>query len=119
MKSSFVLCNKLNRALVISFVAFILSFCFLIVFFVLAKDLPQIVPVHFSNGVGIDGWGNKSELYPIPIIPAVFGVLTVPVAVVCSKKDVPGFSYFASGVSLFATLLMALVAAVFLKAAGV
>ena len=107
-----------RRPILISIVAFVLSMCLLIVFFSLSSGLPDTVPTHFTNGVGIDGWGDKSELYPLPIIPVVFGALTIPLAVVFSKKEIPFFSYLASGVSLFVTVLMALVIAMFLKVAG-
>ena len=117
MKNTFTLYNK--RPIMISIAAFVLSMCLFFVFFSLTSGLPDIVPTHFTNGVGIDGWGAKSELYPIPIIPAVFGVITIPLAVVCTKTGVPGLSYFASGISIFVTALMALIAAMFLKAAGV
>ena len=87
MKNTFTLYNK--RPIMISIAAFVLSMCLFFVFFSLTSGLPDIVPTHFTNGVGIDGWGAKSELYPIPIIPAVFGVITIPLAVVCTKKGVP------------------------------
>lgn len=87
MKNTFTLYNK--RPIMISIAAFVLSMCLFFVFFSLASGLPDTVPTHFTNGVGIDGWGAKSELYPIPIIPAVFGVITIPLAVVCTKKAFP------------------------------
>ena len=109
----------ISRPVLISIVAFVLPMCLLIIFFSLSSGLPDRVPTHFTNGVGIDGWGAKSELYPLPIIPAVLGAITIPLAVVFDKKEIPFFSYFASGISLFVTVLMALVIAMFLKAAGV
>ena len=109
----------ISRPILISIVAVVRSMCLLIIFFSLSSGLQDRVPTHFTNGVGIDGWGDKSELYPLPIIPAVLGAITIPRAVVFDKKEIPFFSYFASGISLFVTVLMALVIAMFLKAAGV
>lgn len=38
--------------------SFLIALCFLIVFFVITAQLPDIVPTHWSAGAGIDGWGG-------------------------------------------------------------
>lgn len=95
-------------------VTLLLAACFCIVFFVILKDLPDNVPVHWSAQVGFDKWGSKSELYGIGIIPVVFSAITALCSFWLIGNKFKGFSYFANGLSLFVTVIMVLVAALML-----
>lgn len=97
--------------------SFLIVLCFLIVFFVITAQLPDIVPTHWSADAGIDGWGAKTELYPVGIIPMAFAVAALPLSVVLIRKDYRGFSYFVNGCSVFATVMCMLAATVLLKGA--
>lgn len=96
-------------AYIVAAVALAAAVAFCIVFFCLAQNLPDSVPVHWSAGGGFDKWGNKSELYHLGIIPPAFAAVLSVCSVLCIKKDF-------SGVSLFITVMMALSAALFFKA---
>ncbi|MFR8010453.1 MAG: DUF1648 domain-containing protein [Clostridia bacterium] len=93
-----------------------LGFC--IAFFCMAQNLPETVPLHWSEYGGIDKWGPKSGLYHLPIISLVFGAVAFPSSVALIRRDLNGAAYFINGISLFVTCLMALVAAFFVSAAG-
>lgn len=96
---------------------FLLSLCFVCVFFYIAKDLPERVPVHYTNGVGFDRWGEKTELYSLSIIPAVTAFLNTVLSVILIRKNLNWISYLTSGISFFVTLAMALVAAMMFRGA--
>lgn len=102
----------------IAIFSFLLALGFCIAFFCVAQDLPETVPLHWSEQGGIDKWGPKSGLYHLPIISMVFGSLALPSSVVLIRKDLNGVSYFVNGVALFATCMMILAAA-FLAGAAV
>lgn len=90
--------------------SFAAALCFLIVFIAVVDTLPENVPTHWTAGVGIDGWGTKSELYHLGIIPMVFAAAALPLSVFLIRREYQGFSYLVNGISLF-TLLMCILAA--------
>lgn len=94
--------------------SFAAALCFLIVFIVVVDSLPENVPTHWTAGVGIDGWGKKSELYPLCVIPMVFAVAALPLSVFLIRREYQGFSYLVNGISLFALLMCILAALVLL-----
>lgn len=103
---------------VIAIFSFLLALGVLVAFLCIAPGLPDTVPVHWSEMGGFDKWGVKTELYPLAFIPLVFGVITLPCSIAAIRREINGISYFASGVSLFVTCLMALVMAFMVNAAG-
>lgn len=98
--------------------SFLLALGFCIAFFCLAQNLPETVPIHWSEYGGFDKWGPTSGLYPLALIPLGLSVFVLPCSIVLIRRDLNGFAYFINGVSLFVTCLMALVAAFFLNAAA-
>lgn len=94
--------------------SFAATLCFLIVFIFVVDSLPENVPTHWTAGVGIDGWGNKSELYTLGVIPMVFAILALPLSVFLIRREYQGFSYLVNGISLFALLMCILAALVLL-----
>ena len=99
--------------------SFLLALGVMVAFLCIAPNLPETVPVHWSELGGFDKWGTKAELYPLALIPLVFGAITLPCSIAAVRKELNGIAYFASGVSLFVTFLMALVLAFMVNAAGV
>lgn len=95
--------------------SFAASLCFLIVFIAIVDKIPDKVPTHWTAGVGIDGWGRKSELYPLGIIPMVFAVVALPLSIFFIRKEYQGISYFINGISLFVLLMCILAASVLLS----
>lgn len=85
----------------------------------IAPGLPDTVPVHWSELGGFDKWGAKTELYPLAFIPPMFGLISLLCSIVAIRREINGIAYFASGISLFVTCLMALVMAFMVNAAGV
>lgn len=88
---------------------FILALCFCIVFFHIVHDLPNMIPVHWSEYGGFDKMGNKTELYPIAISSMVIATIALPSTIVLIKKDFVGWSYLFNGISMFSTCLTILV----------
>lgn len=99
----------------LTIVVFAASIIFAVVFFKRLSEMPDTVPVHWTEGVGYDRWGEKSELYPLGIIPLVFSAVCAPTSVLLLKKEYQGFSYFLNGISLFALFMCALASLLMLK----
>lgn len=95
-----------TTAYMISALTFLYAVCFLIICFVMIDKLPDNVPLHWSEQGGFDRWGDKSELYPLPIISAVISLIALPSSVLLIRKSYNGFSYFVNGVSIFSTSMM-------------
>lgn len=70
---------------------FILALCFCIVFFIIVHDLPDMIPVHWSEHGGFDKVGNKTELYPIAISSMAIATIALPSTIVLIKKIMPDF----------------------------
>lgn len=98
-----------TKAVAFSILNFLFALAFCIGFFYTLKDLPDIIPVHWSEQGGFDKFGEKSQLYPIGISAIAIAALAFPVSMVCIKKSYNGFAYLFSGISMFATCLMILV----------
>lgn len=96
---------------------FLIALSFVCVFFYVAKDLPQTVPLHYTNGVGFDRWGEKTELYSLAVIPAVTAALNTALSAILIRKNLNWISYLTSGISFFVTLAMVLVAALMFRGA--
>lgn len=94
--------------------SFAASLCFLIVFITVVDTLPENVPTHWTAGVGIDGWGSKSELYHLGVIPMVFAIAALLLSVILIRREYQGFSYLVNGISLFVLLMCILAALVLL-----
>lgn len=103
----------------IAIFSFLLAVGVLIAFLCIAPGLPDTVPVHWSELGGFDKWGAKTELYPLAFIPPMFGLISLLCSIVAIRREINGIAYFASGISLFVTCLMALVMAFMVNAAGV
>ena len=88
---------------------------FCIFFFMMWKNLPDTIPLHFTVGVGVDRWGNRSELIFHAVIPAVTAGITALVSAVLIKKDSGWLSYLINGLSLAVTILMALTTAFMMR----
>lgn len=95
--------------------AFAASVIFAVVFFMRLSEMPDTVPVHWTAGVGYDRWGEKSELYPLGVIPLVFAAVCALTSVLFLKKDYLGFSYFSNGISLFSLFMCVLSSLLMLK----
>lgn len=104
-------------AYLVTFLNFLAAVCLVCVFFYIVKDLPETVPVHYTNGVGFDRWGEKTELYSLAIIPAVTAALNTVLSVILIRKNLNWISYLTSGISFFVTLAMALAAALMFRGA--
>lgn len=104
-------------AYLVTFLNFLAAVCLVCVFFYIAKDLPETVPLHYTNGVGFDRWGEKTELYSLAIIPAVTAALNTVLSVILIRKNLNWISYLTSGISFFVTLAMALAAALMFRGA--
>lgn len=98
-----------TKAVVFTLLNFLFALAFCIGFFYTLKDLPDIIPVHWSEQGGFDKFGEKSQLYPIGIIAIAVAALAFPVSMGCIKKSYSGFAYLFSGISMFVTCLMILV----------
>lgn len=85
---------------------FIIALTFCIAFFCIVKNMPETIPVHWSQENGIDKWGAKSELYSVAIIPTVFAGITLPSSIALIRKNYNGFAYLFNGISLTLTLIM-------------
>lgn len=85
---------------------FLFALCFLIVSFITIDKLPDTVPLHWSEQGGFDRWGDKSELYPLPIISMAISAIALPSSVLLIRKSYNGFAYFVNGVSIFSSLMM-------------
>lgn len=97
----------------------LLAVGFCIAFFVILKDLPETIPVHWSAANGIDKWGAKSELYSLGIIPTVVAGLAFPASTALLLKRKPnGFVYLINGISMFLTVIMILAGSVMLNLAS-
>lgn len=88
---------------------FLLALCFFIAFFHITQDLPDMIPVHWSEHGGFDKIGNKTELYPIAISSMVIAAIALPSTIMLIKKNYAGFSYLFNGISLFSTCICILV----------
>lgn len=99
--------------------SFLLAVGVLIAFLCIEPGLPDTVPVHWSELGGFDKWGAKTELYSLAFIPLALGAIALPCSIAAVRRELNGIAYFASGVSLFVTCLMALVLAFMVNAAGV
>lgn len=92
---------------IITIANILLAVGFCIAFFVILKDLPDTIPVHWSGATGVDRWGAKSELYPMAIIPTVLAGLAFPISTALLLKKKPnGFVYLINGISMFTTVIM-------------
>ena len=94
--------------------SFLFALCFCVAFFWIAGDLPETVPLHWSEQGGYDRWGPKAELYPITVIPTVIALITLPCSILSIRKDLRFLSYFANGISIFSTAMTILAAAMLL-----
>ncbi len=103
----------------ITIFSFLLAVGVLVAFLCIAPNLPETVPVHWSELGGFDKWGTKAELYPLALIPMGFGVIALPCSIAAVRRELNGAAYFINGISLFVTCLMALVLAFMVNAAGV
>lgn len=88
--------------------AFLFALCFLIACFVTIDKLPDTVPLHWSEQGGFDRFGDKTELFALPIISMVIAVIALPCSVLLIRKSYNGFAYFVDGVSVFSTLMTVL-----------
>lgn len=102
---------------IVTVFSFVLTLGLCAAFFAFLPNLPETVPVHYSNGVGVDRWGERSELIGMPVMALVISAAAFVISAVCIKKQLSGFAYFASGLSLFVTLVLSLVAAMFIRIA--
>ena len=98
-----------TKAVVFTLLNFLFALAFCIGFFYTLKDLPDIIPVHWSEQGGFDKFGEKSQLYPIGISAIAVAALAFPASMVCIKKSYNGFAYLFSGISMFLTCVMILV----------
>ena len=98
-----------TKGVAFSVLNFLFALAFCIGFFYTLKDLPDIIPVHWSEQGGFDKFGEKSELYSIGISAMAAAALAFPVSMVCIKKKYSGFAYLFSGISMFLTCVMILV----------
>ena len=94
-----------------------LAAVYCIVFFVTLDGLPDTVPLHYTNGVGFDRWGDKSELRFLGIFPGVLAVLNTIVSALLIRWKTNWLAYLSNGFMLFISLVMALVAALMLRGA--
>ncbi len=94
-----------TAAYMISALTFLYAVCFLIICFVMIDKLPDTVPLHWSEQSGFDRFGDKSELYALPIISMAIAVIALPCSVLLIRKSYNGFAYFVDGVSVFSTLM--------------
>lgn len=93
-----------------------ISFC--VAFFVIMRDLPDIIPTHWSTTGGIDKWGAKTELYPLAIIPTVVAGLAFFVSItVLIKNKINAIVYICNGISLFLLIIMILASALMINQA--
>lgn len=89
---------------------FLLAISFCVVFFYILKDLPESVPLHWSEQGGFDKWGAKSSLYPLNLIPTGIAVLALPSSILLIRRDYKFVSYIINFTSIFLTCIMFLVA---------
>lgn len=85
---------------------FLFALGFLIACLITIDKLPDTVPLHWSEQGGYDRWGDKSKLYPLPIISMVISAIALPSSVLLIRKSFNGFAYFVNGVSIFSTLMI-------------
>lgn len=96
----------------------LLAVGFYIAFFLILKDLPDTIPVHWSAVNGVDRWGAKSELYSMAIVPTVLAGLAFPASTALLLKKKPnGFVYLINGISMFTTVFMILAGSLMLNLA--
>lgn len=94
----------------VTFFCFIGAVVFCIVFFYEMSMLPNTIPTHWTAGIGIDRWGDKSEIYPLAIIPSVAAAIICPLSVISIVKKKNWPAYFLNFVLLFLLIAMALAA---------
>ena len=92
----------------IAIFSFLLALSFCIVFFEFAQILPETVPIHWSERGGFDKWMPTSGLYPLALIPLGYSAFALPSSILLIRRDLNGFAYLISGISLFLTCAMAL-----------
>lgn len=103
---------------IITIANILLAVGFCIAFFLILKDLPDTIPVHWSGANGVDRWGAKSELYSMAIIPTVLAGLAFPISTALLLKKRPnGFVYLVNGISMFTTVIMILAGSLMLNLA--
>lgn len=80
---------------------FLLALCFFIAFFHITQDLPDMIPVHWSEHGGFDKIGNKTELYPIAISSMVIAAIALPSTIMLIKRIMQDFLTFLTGFLCF------------------
>ncbi len=76
MSYSVIISKIFNKVATVHWLITILSF---VLAFVLYPQLPQQIPVHFDSSGGADSFGNRLNVFILPVALVILGVL-------CSSK---------------------------------